>query len=188
MSKALQTPPSPEAAAEVATAESAVTGREMMEAVLAKPSQIGERNTPAAKRIDGVVIGQLSGFNETNQPLVTFAGIPGEQSLPAISTSPLAPADEGREVALSFVGGDPSCPVILGLIQKVAGQQAHVAQSEVKLDDERLVLTADREIVLKCGKSSITLTRAGKIIIKGAYLSNYSTGVNRIKGGSVQIN
>ncbi|MEW5071937.1 hypothetical protein AB1P14_09365, partial [Pseudomonas aeruginosa] len=38
------------------------------------------------------------------------------------------------------------------------------------------------------GKASITLTRAGKVIIRGAYLSSRSTGVNRIKGGSVQIN
>ena len=32
------------------------------------------------------------------------------------------------------------------------------------------------------------LTRAGKVLIQGAYLLSRSTGVNRIKGGSVQIN
>jgi hypothetical protein len=50
------------------------------------------------------------------------------------------------------------------------------------------VLTGDKEIVLRCGKASITLTRAGKIIIRGAYLLNRSSGVNKIKGASVQIN
>ena len=33
-----------------------------------------------------------------------------------------------------------------------------------------------------------TLTRAGKILIRGAYLLARSSGVNRIQGGSVQIN
>ena len=50
------------------------------------------------------------------------------------------------------------------------------------------MLTAEREIVLKCGKASITLTRAGKVIIRGAYVLSRSSGVNRIVGGSVQIN
>jgi hypothetical protein len=53
---------------------------------------------------------------------------------------------------------------------------------------ERLVITAEREIVLQVGKASITLTRSGKIILRGTYLSSRSSGVNRIKGGSVQIN
>lgn len=55
-------------------------------------------------------------------------------------------------------------------------------------DGERLVLKAEREIVLQCGKASITLTRAGKVIIRGAYVLSRSSGVNRIVGGSVQIN
>ena len=42
--------------------------------------------------------------------------------------------------------------------------------------------------VLVRGKASITLTREGKVLIRGTYLSSRSSGVNRIKGGSVQIN
>jgi hypothetical protein len=42
--------------------------------------------------------------------------------------------------------------------------------------------------VLKCGNASITLTKAGKILVEGTYVSNRSSGVMRIKGGSVQIN
>jgi hypothetical protein len=54
--------------------------------------------------------------------------------------------------------------------------------------DERLTLTATREIVLQCGRASITLTRAGKVLVRGAYLSLRSSGVHRITGASVQIN
>jgi hypothetical protein len=47
---------------------------------------------------------------------------------------------------------------------------------------------AGKEIVLRCGDASITLTRAGKILIKGAYVLSRSSGVNRIQGGAVEIN
>ena len=59
---------------------------------------------------------------------------------------------------------------------------------EVTVDGQRITFNAREQIELRCGKASIILTRAGKIIIRGAYLLNRSSGVNRIKGGSVQIN
>lgn len=59
---------------------------------------------------------------------------------------------------------------------------------DVYLDGQRVVLEGKQEIVFKCGDASITLTKAGKILIRGKYLLNRSTGVNRIMGGSVQVN
>ena len=85
-----------------------------------------------------------------------------------------------------FEDGDPSRPLVIGRLLSQAMAPEPVAS--VQLDDQRLELRAEREIVLRCGKASITLTRAGKVIIQGAYLSSRSSGVNRIKGGSVQIN
>jgi hypothetical protein len=49
-------------------------------------------------------------------------------------------------------------------------------------------VSAKERLVLRCGKASVTLTRAGKVIIEGSYVVSRSTGVNRIKGGSVQLN
>ena len=62
------------------------------------------------------------------------------------------------------------------------------APMRASIDDERLVLSAQREVTIQCGKASITLTRAGKVLIRGEYLLSRSSGVNRIKGASVQIN
>jgi uncharacterized protein (DUF2345 family) len=59
---------------------------------------------------------------------------------------------------------------------------------DITLNGKKIIFTGQDEIVLKCGKASITMTKAGKIIIRGAYLLNRSSGVNKIKGGSVQIN
>ena len=76
--------------------------------------------------------------------------------------------------------------VVPGSPAEGAGLRAGDWISEV--DGEKTVVTAQKEIVLRCGKASITLTRAGKVLIRGAYLLSRSSGVNRIKGGSVQIN
>jgi hypothetical protein len=59
---------------------------------------------------------------------------------------------------------------------------------EVLLDGKRVVIDARDEIVLRCGKASITLRRNGRIVIRGTYVETRAEGVNRIQGGSVQIN
>ena len=61
-------------------------------------------------------------------------------------------------------------------------------QVELLADGERLVVTAKEQLVLRCGKASITLTKAGKVLIDGEYVSSRSSGVNRLRGGSVQLN
>jgi hypothetical protein len=64
----------------------------------------------------------------------------------------------------------------------------NLLQQDISVDGKRIVIEGQHEIVLKCGDASITLTKAGKILIRGKYLSNRSSGVNRIMGGSVQVN
>lgn len=137
--------------------------------------------TALPARLDGVVIGVL--LDVPDAPLRwSLSRLPSEHGLAAATTTQLSRADIGAQVALMFVAGDPRQPLLIGRIQRLP--QEALAQ----LDGERLEFSAEREIVLRCGKASITLTRAGKVIIRGAYLSSRSTGVNRIKGGSVQIN
>ncbi len=136
------------------------------------------------ERLDGVVIGILVDLPDPAAPVVAFPGNLAEAGLPARSTTRLELDHIGRQVALMFENGDPRRPLVIGLIQQPGQPPPLVAE----VDRERLVLTAQREIVLKCGKASITLTRAGKVILRGAYLLSRSSGVNRIKGGSVQIN
>lgn len=195
MRKAARKTTKPALTREEVSVAHAESGRELMQAVLAKPRKTDIVEIPKHERITGIVIGTLMEASGDGQPMVYYPGIPNNTPLPASSTANPGDQKSGQEVALGFVNGDPASPIILGFIQKPGEQdqpenrEAPEAQSvNVKIDGERLTLSAEHEIVLQCGKSSITLTRAGKVILKGAYLSTHSTGVNRIKGGSVQIN
>ncbi len=60
---------------------------------------------------------------------------------------------------------------------------------EIKvLDGKRVRIEGADEIVLECGKASITLRRNGKVVIRGAYVETHSEGTNRIKGAQVKLN
>ncbi len=145
--------------------------------------------TPPVQKLEGVMIGTFVGQGEGGVPLVDFQGNPMRKPIPVRTALALGREIRGRQVALLFEGGDPRRPILLGPVQNTVESGGKPdSQLEAEIDGERVVLSAEKEIVLRCGKSSITLTRAGKILIRGAYLSSRSSGVNRIKGGSVQIN
>ncbi len=59
---------------------------------------------------------------------------------------------------------------------------------DVEADGERVVLEGKKEIVLRCGKASITLTADGRIVLKGVELVSSASETNRIKGSRVKIN
>jgi len=109
----------------------------------------------------------------------------------------LRETDVGREIVLIFEQGELHRPIVVGLIQNPE-QESRVSSTSagtnskkarvVELDGETVILSAEQEIVLRCGEASITLTRAGKILIRGAYLLSRSSGINRIKGAAVEIN
>ena len=146
------------------------------------------------ERFFGMMVGTLSGINKSGEPIVNFAANGSMVTLPARSIVRLNEENIGDEVTVMFENGDCRKPVMTGLIRKPkAGKKPENGQPvkdpiEFDLDGDRLQLTAQKEIVLRCGKGSVTITKAGKIILRGTYLLSRSSGVNRIKGGSVQIN
>lgn len=168
---------------------------------------------PATELAAGeVVIGQLEGLSGAGEPLVNFPQNLADEAIPAMSTLPVHSEHTGRQVALLFTQGDLRNPLIIGLIHSPlqsliddfeiqpvqdevdpqtsteSGTEKPDAVTNATIDGKRVVLEGREEVVLKCGEASITLTRAGKILIRGKYILNRSTGVNRILGGSVQVN
>lgn len=143
------------------------------------------------RRIGGVLVGSLVGFADAGATaLVTYRDQPGTAALPAHSIVNLDGAHIGRRLVLMFEEGDPCRPIIMGCLKEshVTAPSTSIEQVIVDADGDRLTVSAKDRIVLRCGKASITLTKEGKLILKGAYVSSQSTGVLRIKGGSVQIN
>ncbi|MDX2021977.1 MAG: hypothetical protein SF187_17195 [Deltaproteobacteria bacterium] len=59
---------------------------------------------------------------------------------------------------------------------------------EADVDGQRVRVQAEHEVVIACGKASITLRANGRVIIKGTQIESNSEGTNRIKGGQVRIN
>ncbi len=145
-----------------------------------------------------VAIGRVVGIDDCGMPLVDFPGNPAHEPLSAMCTARFDKSAVGRSAAILFANGDPSKPLVVGLIYSPLDEIVEVdpearsseesQEIEVQKDGDRILLSAQKEIVLKCGRASITLTRAGKILLRGAYLLSRSSGVNRIKGGSVQVN
>jgi len=62
------------------------------------------------------------------------------------------------------------------------------AALDVLVDGRRVIVEGAREVVLRCGKASITLTRSGKIILRGTHVVSRSSGSNRVQGSTVRIN
>lgn len=160
-----------------------------------------------------VVIGDLIGLSPSGQPMVNFSLNRQTQPVSALSTVSVTQRHVGRKVVLMFVDGNLNKPLIVGLvysplqeiienfelaaIQSPSTTEEAVSTSVVEsigentdmhVDGRKVVVEAKEEVVLKCGEASITLSKSGKISIRGKYILNRATGVNRILGGSVQVN
>lgn len=160
-----------------------------LEELLAQPVE-ARAQTDEPDRIDGVRVGTLLGFRDLYEPLVTYPGQRGTAALVARATIDLYAEHIGQEVTLMFENGDPHKPIVTGRVRvpsagSLIERPAHV---EVDADGYRLVVSAKEQLVLRCGKASITLTAAGKVLVQGTYVSHRSSGVMRIKGGSIQLN
>jgi hypothetical protein len=131
--------------------------------------------------------------------------IPGvEGTLAARLAVPLTRARLQQVIAsrqgavIIFEAGARDRAIVIGLIEAVpaaAPEAAPVNEPtaaprvvEADVDGKRVRIVGSDEIVLECGKASITLRRNGRVVIRGAYVETDSEGTNRIKGAAVRIN
>jgi predicted oxidoreductase len=166
-------------------------------------------NTPIAPA--EVVIGTLVAIDNNGRPCVRFClGNSTIENLAALSTQIIDANSIGRQVALLFAGGNQQQPVIMGFIHSpldlILNQsmpepgdtseidifptpvQYVAAERSAALDGKRLVFEAEEEVQIKCGEASINLYKDGRVVIRGKNLISRASVVNRILGGSVQVN
>jgi Domain of unknown function (DUF6484) len=135
------------------------------------------------------VVGELIALSDAVRPLVRCPDQP-DVALRARSTIELQGCHVGRSVLLVFEHGDPQQPIVVGVLvnEPTAPAREEPAPIHVDVDGDRMLVTAHEQLVLRCGKASITLTKAGKVLIEGTYVSSRAAGLNRLQGGCVQIN
>lgn len=149
-----------------------------------------------AERIDGARVGVVV---SASPPRVEVPGVGAVEARLAamIDDAALArAAAERQEAVLLFDGGEPRRPVLLALLRSatphldavLAGPLPAAAEKVARLDGKRVILDGRDEVVLTCGRASLTLRRDGKIVLRGVNVVSEASEVQKIRGGKVQIN
>lgn len=155
------------------------------------PAQAASDNADRSRLMLGSLLGVTCG-----RAVVDYPGN-GSGPIEARSAVPLPPAfDMIHAVSiplLLFVDGNKSVPpiivaVLLDSSVSLDAQPGPGRPTDIILDGSRMIFTADKEIVLRCGKSSICLRSDGRIVIKGANLTSRASGTNKVKGATVKMN
>jgi hypothetical protein len=138
------------------------------------------------------VVGWITGLDAEGRASVDFdgnaAGPLPARCLVRCSAAELAAAGPKPAVLLGFEGLDTSRPIILGLLHEHLAKPPAATPMVARLDGRRVELTAQQELVLRCGRASITMHADGTIVIKGGELHSRASGRNRITGSTVAIN
>jgi hypothetical protein len=158
----------------------------------------GERPAEASARWNGAVVGSIVAF-EHGAVRVIFAGATGP--VPARLVTGLEDAAleqaarERAEVVLLFEEGDPGRPLLVGLLRSAAplvdallAGPLPTAEKSARIDGKRVAIEGKDEVVLQCGKASLTLRRDGKVVLRGVNVVTQADHVHKIRGGKVQVN
>ena len=133
---------------------------------------------------DGGILVELSGSGE-----IVLA-----QSIVEMSEAELGRSVQARRpVLVGFEDGDHARPVILGVLASLPAASKPEPSPKNRPDaptiSEDMVIVRGREsIELRCGASSITLYKDGKIVLRGTYVISRASKENRIAGGSIHFN
>jgi hypothetical protein len=169
---------------------------------LSAPSPKGRRApaAPAAREpIAGAAVGRVVAFARgVLQVVVPELGEEpiAARTLAAIEDRALeAAAREKAEAVLLFEGGDPSRPLLVGLLRSatplvdaILAGPVPTAPTVARVDGKRVVVEGKEEVVLQCGKASLTLRRDGRVVLRGVNLVTQAEQVHKIRGGKVQVN
>lgn len=163
------------------------------------PSSISEESPASVSQLYGKVpsLGRVVQITAEGEVFVDIANDPG-QPRSAFLLKDQSTLHVGDTVLLAFDSESDLRPIIVGsLVSRLPRVQpdqsgnplaAGTPVDEVMVDGKAITLQAKEQIVLRCGESSITLRRDGKILIKGVHIVSRAQQTNRIKGGSVAIN
>jgi hypothetical protein len=134
-------------------------------------------------------LGVVAAWSDDDGLLVEYDGSSGPVA--ALNTVPLtadaidALVAERAQVVLTFDSASGR-PIVLGVVQPAPAPRAEPVHAVV--DGEPVVIEGKERIELRCGAASLVLTKAGKVLIQGTYVSSSSSGALRLRGASVEVN
>lgn len=132
------------------------------------------------------VTGRIVSVSKDGVLIVDF---PGNQlgAIEARSMLTSIPAQHSKSlpVLLVFENGDPTLPIVVGFVHRTVVIEG---SSPVGNRAQRLLLDAEEEVLLRCGKSSVLLRRDGKVVIKGTKVVSRAVDENKIQGATVRLN
>ena len=149
-------------------------------------------------RLDAAMTALITGFLDGVKPLIEFACEQSFINMASRSCIALNADDVGKTAVVLFEGGDVRMPIVVGILQESAppadrtatpasGFAPDTAPGRAEAADE-VEIHAPKKLTLTCGKSSMTLRHDGRVELRGVYLISRAEGVNRILGGTVELN
>jgi hypothetical protein len=104
-------------------------------------------------------------------------------------------ARDGQEAVLLFEEEDPARPLVVALLRSrtphidaILAGPVPAGDRDARVDGRTVLLEGHEEVVLRCGKASLTLRRDGTIVLRGVNVLSQAERVQKIRGGAVRIN
>jgi len=169
-----------------------MTGQSSNLKTLTRIKNDSAQNSPFAGHL---VLGTVAAIDTEGAIWISLSQV-SPQPVQARTIVDIDPTAIGAEVLLSFPAETDGRPIILGFVRDRCTRKAPRAALDLDrdqvdayyLDKERIEIAAEQEIILRCGESSVTLRKDGKIIIKGMHVISRAKGANKIRGAAVTIN
>jgi len=158
-------------------------------------SQMG---TLPASDLGAICVGRIIEVTADGRVMVDFpenlGRRPVESRFVSLGSSPLDDKSlVGTSVLIVFEDANPRLPIILGpVLERIsAAAQAlsrHAIAKQSEPDGGSAILEASEEVLLRCGESSLSMRKDGKIVLKGRTIVSRASRANKIRGASVAIN
>lgn len=137
-------------------------------------------------------VGRLEKIGPAGSVYVDFVGNERGPILARIALSGeemarLRCCQRGAPILLVFDDGILTAPIVVGCVEDRL-PSLKPRRRDVVIDGAEVAIDGQEQVVLRCGKSSISLSKSGKIILKGIDLVSRAIRGNRIRGGTVKIN
>lgn len=156
-----------------------------------KESNVSALKNQSSVDFNSSLVVSITGEHESGVLLIEHESI-GKEAVEARATTPIPENLSYPVDALClFEQGDPSKPIVIGLLNPTVQISAKTSISDtntLKLNGRKLDFSGYDQIKLECGKSSITLNKNGKIVLKGNDIISRAAHNNKIKGGSIALN